>query len=91
MDITRTTLHLAEHTRTVGLSLSGLAVDGATMVLAPDEGAALVRLTRRSATDWDDPLVLPLHEAVDSRAGPTTRSTSRASTSRAPPPTGCCG
>jgi len=68
--LTRTTLHLAEHTHTVGLSLSGLAVDGDTMMLAPDEGAALVRLTRRSATDWDDPLVLPLHEAVDLPGGP---------------------
>jgi hypothetical protein len=70
VDIARTTLHLGEHTRTVGLSLSGLAVDGATMVLAPDEGAALVRLTRRSATDWDDPLVLSLHEAVELPGGP---------------------
>ena len=70
MDITRTTLHLAEHTHTYGLSLSGLAVRDEAMMLAPDEGAALLRLTRQSATDWADPRELPLRDAVDLPGGP---------------------
>ncbi|HEY2225247.1 DUF3616 domain-containing protein [Actinomycetospora sp.] len=70
MDITRTTLHLGEHTHTYGLSLSGLAVRGQTMMLAPDEGAALLRLTRQSPGEWGDPRELPLGDAVDLPGGP---------------------
>jgi hypothetical protein len=69
VDITRTTLHLAEHTHTYGLSLSGLAVRGDTMMLAPDEGAALLRLTQLSPDRRGDPRELPLGEAVDLPGG----------------------
>ncbi|MFC5063992.1 DUF3616 domain-containing protein [Actinomycetospora atypica] len=61
----RATLHLAEHTHTYGLSLSGLAVRGTTMLLAPDEGAALVALTSHGEDDWHDPVELPLSDLVD--------------------------
>lgn len=61
----RAVLHLAEHTRTYGLSLSGLAVRGDRMLLAPDEGAALLGLTRRSELDWGDPVELALGDLVD--------------------------
>ena len=61
----RATLHLAEHTHTYGLSLSGLAVRGSTMLLAPDEGAALVALTLHGEGEWGDPVELPLAELVD--------------------------
>jgi hypothetical protein len=62
---TRTTLQLAEHTHTYGLSLSGLAVSGDGMVLAPDEGAALVRLSRLGDEGGGDPVELALADAVD--------------------------
>lgn len=61
----RATLHLAEHTHTYGLSLSGLAVRGTTMLLAPDEGAALVALSSHGEGDWGDPVELPLSDLVD--------------------------
>ncbi|NMO92772.1 DUF3616 domain-containing protein [Actinomycetospora sp. TBRC 11914] len=35
------------------------------MLLAPDEGAALVRLTRLADGSWGDPVELPLADAVD--------------------------
>ncbi|MDL5158093.1 DUF3616 domain-containing protein [Actinomycetospora termitidis] len=64
----RTVLHLAEHTHTYGLSLSGLAVRDDRMLLAPDEGAALVGLARGAGgagADWGDPVELPLAGLVD--------------------------
>ena len=61
----RATLHLAEHTHTYGLALSGLAVRGTTMLLAPDEGAALVALSSHGEGDWGDPVELPLSDLVD--------------------------
>ncbi|MCD2187568.1 DUF3616 domain-containing protein [Actinomycetospora soli] len=62
---TRAVLHLAEHTHTYGLSLSGLCVRGDRMLLAPDEGAALLGLTRHSEEDWGDPVELALADLVD--------------------------
>lgn len=61
----RAVLHLHEHTHTYGLSLSGLAVRGDRMLLAPDEGAALLGLTRHTEEDWGDPVELPLGDLVD--------------------------
>ncbi|MEJ2871606.1 DUF3616 domain-containing protein [Actinomycetospora sp. OC33-EN08] len=61
----RAVLHLAEHTHTYGLSLSGLAVRGDRMLLAPDEGAALVGLRRRAEDDWADPVEMLLDDLVD--------------------------
>ena len=39
-------LHLGAHAPTAGLDLSGVAVVGDTMFLAPDEGSSLLRLRR---------------------------------------------
>ncbi|WP_433798658.1 DUF3616 domain-containing protein [Actinomycetospora sp. CA-084318] len=67
---TRAVLHLAEHTHTYGLSLSGLSVRGDRMLLAPDEGAALLGLARHSEEDWGDPVELALADLVDLPGGP---------------------
>ncbi len=67
----RAVLHLAEHTHTYGLSLSGMAVRGDRMLLAPDEGAALLGLTRHSSgEEWGEPVELLLGDLVDLPGGP---------------------
>ncbi|GAA4858749.1 DUF3616 domain-containing protein [Actinomycetospora straminea] len=65
-------LHLGAHAPTAGLDLSGVAVAGDTMFLAPDEGSSLLRLRRvpGGSLDWEDPQEVPLHDAVGLRGTP---------------------
>jgi hypothetical protein len=52
------------------LSLSGVAAVGEWLFLAPDEGAALVRLSRRADGAYDGPVSYPLGELVTLPGGP---------------------
>lgn len=66
-------LHLGAHAPTAGADLSGVAVTGDTMFLAPDEGSSLLRLTRSpggGSLDWEGPEEVPLTAAVALRGGP---------------------
>src|SRR4051812_4223850 len=57
-------LHLGAHAPTAGVDVSGVAVAGDTLFLAPDEGASLLRL-RRDGPGWGSAEEVPLGEAVD--------------------------
>src|SRR4051812_49898921 len=46
------------------LSLSGVASVGEQLFLAPDEGASVVRLTRRDKGAYDRPAAYPLSDLV---------------------------
>ncbi|MEJ2859619.1 DUF3616 domain-containing protein [Actinomycetospora flava] len=61
-------LELGAYAPTAGVDLSGVAVVGDTMFLAPDEGSALLRLRREpggGSLGWEAPEEVPLHGAVD--------------------------
>lgn len=57
-------LELGRHAPGAGVDLSGVAVVGDHLVLAPDEGSSLLRL-ERTADGWGRPVELPLADAVD--------------------------
>ncbi|MEJ2887462.1 DUF3616 domain-containing protein [Actinomycetospora aeridis] len=65
-------LHLGSYAPTAGLDLSGVAVTGDTMFLAPDEGSALLRLRREpgGSLGWEEPEEVALTEAVALKGGP---------------------
>ncbi|GAA4938416.1 uncharacterized protein DUF3616 [Actinomycetospora succinea] len=66
-------LHLGAYAPTAGVDLSGVAVTGDTMFLAPDEGSALLRLRREpggGSLDWEAPEEVPLGDAVALKGGP---------------------
>lgn len=57
-------LDLGPYATTQGLDLSGAAVHGDALFVAPDEGTALLRLTR-TAAGWGEPVPLPLEASLD--------------------------
>lgn len=66
-------LHLGAWAPSAGLDLSGVAVTGDTMFLAPDEGSSLLRLRREpggGSLDWGAPEEVPLTGAVALKGGP---------------------
>lgn len=66
-------LELGAYAPTAGVDLSGVAVTGDTMFLAPDEGSALLRLRREpggGSLGWEAPEEIPLTGAVDLKGGP---------------------
>ncbi|GLZ43993.1 hypothetical protein Acsp06_01780 [Actinomycetospora sp. NBRC 106375] len=65
-------LDLGPYAPTAGVDLSGVAVVGDTMFLAPDEGSGLLRLRRvpGGSLDWELPEEVPLTDAVDLKGGP---------------------
>ncbi|MDD7937470.1 DUF3616 domain-containing protein [Actinomycetospora lutea] len=66
-------LELGAYAPTAGVDLSGVAVTGDTMFLAPDEGSALLRLRREpggGSLGWEAPEEVPLTEAVALKGEP---------------------
>ncbi len=64
MTVTTVRLDLGPHAPDAGVDLSGVATVGESLLLAPDEGASLLRL-RRTAAGWGNPVELSLADAVD--------------------------
>jgi hypothetical protein len=64
MSVTTVRLDLGPHAPGAGVDLSGVAAVEDALLLAPDEGASLLRL-HRTGDGWGNPVELPLGDAVE--------------------------
>jgi hypothetical protein len=69
MSATTVRLDLGPHAPGAGIDLSGVAAAGDSLLLAPDEGASLLRL-QRTGDGWGHPVEVPLGDAIELPGGP---------------------